>query len=123
MQQQDAQNHFTQLVDQPLQPGEEELSTRVANILMQNGFPQEAVNILLSDPNIQFARGRNNNVQRYKLNVFLNTQYLMVPSDTQNERSLLLDSGSIENWVELFTTIHVPAMRSFFLPRPYPAVV
>ncbi len=122
MHNQEAQSHYVQMVDQPLPPGEEELTARVANIMSQYGFAPESIAVLMNDPNILFARGRNNNVQRYKLNVYLNTQYLMVPSDTQNERSLLLDSGSMENWIEMFTTVHIPAMRTFGLPRSYPTV-
>lgn len=115
-------NHLLNMVDQPLQPGEMELINSVGLLMVQNGFTEQQVLLFKSDPNIQFAQGKNNNVQRYKINVYLNTQYLMVAADTQNERSLLLDSGNFANWTELFQTVHMPAMKAYGLPRAYPVV-
>lgn len=115
-------NHLLQMVDQPLQPGEKELVLCVGNLMIANEFPTEKICLFIEDPNILFATGKNNNVQRYKINVYLNTQYLMVAADTQNERSLLLDAGSFDNWLEIFQSVHIPAMKAYGLPRAYPTL-
>lgn len=122
MQNANAIDRLMPMVDQPLPHGEVELTTTVGLMLTNHGFTEDQIRLYMCDPNIQFAKGRNNNVQRYKLNVYLNTQYLMVAADTQNERSMLLDSGNVANWIDLFGAVHIPAMKAYGLPRPYPSM-
>lgn len=103
----------------PRADGEIDLIQEARKALVAAGIGQ-AIAIFDNDPNIQFAAGMNSNVQRFKLNTFLDTQYMSLHTDVTQERSMLLDSGSPQNWLTMFVDYHIPSMKALGLPRAYP---
>lgn len=110
-------DQLLQLVDMPLPPNEVGLIPRVADLMRNDGFGEEAIAYFLTHEGIAFANGRNNNVQRFKLNQFLNIQYLSLPHDTSMERSYLTDIGTVEEWLVIFQKVHLPTFKVYGLPR------
>lgn len=100
-------------------PGDIDLVS-AARVALVNAGIGEGIAIFDNDPNILFAKDQNSNVQRFKLNTFLDTQYMSLRMDVSQERSMLLDGGSMQSWIDLFNTFHIPALRAYGLPRAYP---
>jgi hypothetical protein len=111
-------DHLLQLVDMPLPAGEISLIQRVAEQMRSGGVTEESLAYFLNHEGIAFAIGRNNNVQRFKLNQFLNIQYLSIPYDSTMERSYLIDTGTIDEWFVIFQRVHMPVLKAYGLPRP-----
>lgn len=110
------------LVDRYMYPpssGEINLVAEARRLLVEAGIGA-GIAIFDQDPNVCFAANTNSNVQRFKLNTFLDTQYMSLHTDVTQERSMLLDSGSPQNWLQMFKDYHIPALKAMGLPRAYP---
>ena len=115
------EKNIEKLVEKYVYPrvhGEINLISEARRLMLEHGVGKSIV-IFDNDPNIIFASDMNSGVQRFKLNTFLDTQYMSLRIDTSQERSMLLDSGSSSDWLKIFTDFHIPAMKSLGLPRSY----
>lgn len=86
--------------------------------LIDAGFAP-LISIFDNDKNILMALNMNSKVQRFKLNTFLDTQYMTLKRDLTTERSMLLDSGDMSDWLKIFKEFHIPNMKKFGLPVDY----
>lgn len=102
----------------PRAPGEIDLISEARQALLNAGIGL-GISIFDNDPNILMAKDMNSNVQRFKLNTFLDTQYMSLRTDVSQERSMLLDSGNCSNWLKMFIDFHIPSMKALGLPRSY----
>ena len=66
-----------------------------------------------------YAADKNPNVQRFKLNTWLDTQYLSTRRQVAAERSLIVDHATPEAWLENFKKYHIPFMKALGLPQSY----
>lgn len=66
--------------------------------------------------NIQIANGLTTEVQRYKLNMFLNLQYSALKGDISMHRAYILSDGDAATWLKMFDTYHAPTMVACGLP-------
>ena len=74
-----------------------------------------------TDPNVQTAAVLTTEIQRYKLNLFLNSQYSMLAGDISVHRGYCLTSGPIDQWIKMFQTYHAPTLVRLGLPAGYHA--
>lgn len=100
-------------------PGEPDMVAEVEKILREEGISEEKIAIYLADPNISFASNKNSNVQRFKLNTWLDVQYLSTNRQVSMERSMIMDHGAPSMWLETFRKFHVPFMKKLNLPSGY----
>lgn len=68
------------------------------------------------DNNVLAARGLTTEIQRYKLNMFLNLHYSALKGDISVHRSYILRDGTAEEWLRMFEVYHVPTMLRLGLP-------
>lgn len=99
--------------------GELDMVEAVRKILEEEGFGEEKIALFLNDPNISFASNKNSNVQRFKLNTWLDIQYLATNRQVSMERSMIMDHGSPSVWVDTFKRYHVKFMKQLGLPTSY----
>lgn len=97
----------------PRQEGELDLVQEARAALLQAGVSSAAFD---ADPNVQFAATMNTNVQRFKLNMWLDIQYLSTRKDVSSHRSMLMEHGKGTDWLDMFKNYHIPAMKSLGLP-------
>lgn len=110
-----------ELVEKYFQPranGEMDLVAAARQALIQAGMA-ESVPVFDADPNVIFATNKNSNVQRFKLNTWIDTQYLSTRRSVGTERSMILDNGSCENWMDIFIKYHIPMFKQLGLPQSY----
>lgn len=100
-------------------PGEINLIEKAREALVTAGIGA-GISIFDNDQNIIIAKNQNINVQRFKLNTFLDTQYMSLNTDVSQERSMLLVGGDPMNWLKLFCDYHIPTMKKLGLPKAYP---
>ena len=103
----------------PRPAGELDLVAAARQALVEAGIAEQGIAAFDSDPNIIFAVNKNGNVQRFKLNTWLDTQYLSSQMEVSNQRSMLMETGPLENWIEIFKKFHIPSMKTLNLPRAY----
>lgn len=103
---------------QPRMEGETDLISEARKALVEAGIG-EGIAAFDNDPNIIFAAPHNSNVQRFKLNTWLDTQYQATGLEVSNQRSMLLDNGTPQNWLEIFVKFHIPSMKALGLPMIY----
>lgn len=99
--------------------GELDLIQAARQALVDAGFG-DSIQVFDNDFNISVARNMNSSVQRYKLNTFLDTQYMSLRTDVSQERSMLLPDATPENWLQIFKDYHIPFMKAVGLPKAYP---
>lgn len=99
--------------------GEIDLVQSVRQALINAGIGGE-IQVFDTDANICVARNMNSSVQLYKLNTFLDTQYMSLKRDVSSERSMLLSDATPENWLQIFIDYHIPFMKAMGLPKAYP---
>lgn len=103
---------------QPRMEGEMDLISEVRKALIEAGIGA-GITAFDNDPNIIFAKPHNSNVQRFKLNTWLDTQYQATGLEVSDQRSMLLDNGTPQNWLEVFVKFHIPSMKALGLPMIY----
>lgn len=109
------------LVNQCFQPrleGEPDLVAMAREALVNAGIG-EAIAIFDNDPNVVFAADKNLNLQRYKLNTWLNTQYMATRRNVSEQRMMILDGAMSAAWMETFIGYHIPQMKALGLPVAY----
>lgn len=72
-----------------------------------------------SDPNVVQALELTTNIQLYKLNLFLNSQYSQLSGDISTHRGFIIQDYNLETWLKMFDTYHAPTMVRLGLPRVY----
>ena len=100
------------------EPGQIDMVEGVKNLLIEGGLGDK-VEVFLKDDNVIYAADKNPNVQRFKLNTWLDTQYLSTRRQVAAERSLIVDHAAPEDWLENFKKYHIPFMKALGLPQSY----
>lgn len=104
---------------QNIQPGETNLVEGARDVLIKHGL-ENKIEHFDNDPNIVFAKDMNPNVQRFKLNTWMDTQYRSCANqNTEFERSMIQENAKPKDWLESFDNYHVPAMKKLGLPQSY----
>lgn len=102
---------------QPRMEGEVDLITAARQALINAGI--QDLTAFDNDSNIIFAADKNSNVQRFKLNTWIDTQYVSTRRNISEQRTMILDNADPNSWMTMFVNYHIPQMKSLGLPVVY----
>ena len=102
----------------PRQSNEPDLIALARQALVTAGI-QDRIALFDNDANIMFAADKNSNVQRFKLNTWIDTQYIASRREVSEQRTMILDNASPEEWMNTFVNYHNPQMKLLGLPVAY----
>lgn len=96
--------------------GDMDLVQRVADVLSQYGLKDKLQNHYFSHRFVQEAHNKRSDVQRHLLNRYWNLQLAMAPGSAEI-RPYLIQTSTVENWLELFQRHVAPFVVNHDLPR------
>lgn len=95
---------------------EPNLIDKVVELLNKYKFSTESINIFLNHQFVVNCQDKVFEVQRVNINRFWNIQLMSLGSKSIEARSLLLQDGSMDNWLEFFEKI-IPLIKENNIPR------
>ncbi len=100
-----------------LKPTDIDLISKVRDVFANlSGNDPRVMAAYESDNNVMSAKALTTEIQRYKLNMFLNLQYSALSGDISVHRGYILRDGPAESWLQMFETYHAPTMLRLGLP-------
>lgn len=112
-----AEDFLSKVQPMNLKPGDVDLIGQARAILAQhcNNDPAK-MQAFDNDNNISVAKNLTTEIQRYKLNMFLNTQYSALSGNISTHYGNILRTGTASDWLKMFSTYHAPTMVRLGLP-------
>lgn len=101
-----------------LKPNEVNLVDETRALLVKHGATPEQLMAFDNNWHIHTAKDLTTEIQRYKLNLFLNGQYSSLQGDISVHRGYIITGVGVDMWLKMMDTYHIPTMLRLKLPIP-----
>lgn len=108
---------YLQRFDDPRTENDVNLVEIISSMLLRNLGIETDISAFTNNPDIQDARNRRPDAQRYIINQFFTVQLSSLDVDTMRARQALLRNGDISLWLEYFEAYVIPYCVDFNLPK------